>query len=256
MRTLRIAYETHTLLRRNKVFLPLLALLALIMFVAELTGNLAYHEYRRVMVDLTLMGLHVAGAAAAIFWGVKVMVDARKEGSLEVQMATPASRTEIVVGRYVGLAATLVVLGASFTLAASLYLKVQVGAGLGGEELAAFALQWFIWLILGACAVFFGTIANSAVAIFACLCAWVVGALSPLLLEPNPPPGVANVGAAVAKALRFWNLQRFNLADVVGTPAFPSASVIGATVLYGASVIVVVLSLTCLIIARRDIDSR
>src|SRR5687768_4654222 len=100
MRILYFAYETHLVLRRNKVFLPMLALMLLLQASAVLTGWLSLDNFREVLFDFTLAGLHVAGGGAAIFWGVKMMADARQEGSIEVALASPASRAELVIGKF------------------------------------------------------------------------------------------------------------------------------------------------------------
>jgi Cu-processing system permease protein len=253
MRMLYIAHDTHVLLKRSKIFLPMLLLLGGIGITALLLGQLSANEFRQILLDVSLAGLHVAGGAAAIFWGTKAMNDSKQEGSLEVQLASPVSRTEWLVGKYLGLASTLLILGILFAGIGAASLYAYRADSLTPNEFIAFAYLAMIWLVLAAAAILFSSFCNPAVATFSCLALWFTGGLSHYLTASGAKDGSIDAKGFLATGLRLWDLQRFNLSELLYTQNFPSSTELAWRAAYGLGLIAFLLTAACLIFNSRDI---
>lgn len=252
-KTLYIAYETFVLLKRHKIFVPMIVVFACVCFVSTLATGLAPNEFRKVLFDVGIAGLHGAGGLIAIFWGAKAMTDSRQEGSLEVQLASPISRSTWLLGKFLGLVGALVALGLIFC---ALWQGVMLALGFGwmsGNELAALGFIVLVWTILAGLVIFFSSFCNLPVAVFSCLCAWGLGMSSEFLARGFPPNAPGFTQSLVTGLTRYWNLQRFNLSDALGQPAFPDTANLLWRLGHGVALVGVIMIASMALFKRRDL---
>lgn len=248
-----IAQETLVLLRRHKVFVPVIVAFGVIAFASTLTGQLSLEDFRKVLFDFGSLGFHLAGGVMAIFWGAKSMTDSRQEGSLEVQLASPVTRSTWLVGKFLGLSCALLTLGVIFLgLWQGLMLAFDVG-WMTTREIIAFGFLILIWNILAAVVVFFSSFCDLPVAVFSSTMFWVLGMAAPYL--PTGLGADASVFASViSKALaKYGNLHTFNLSDLAYQADFPGLDDLAWRLTNGLAMTAFIIALACALFSRRDI---
>ena len=248
-----LSRESFAVLKRDRVFAPALVMGLLVAGFAALASQWSVEDFRKILFDVGLFGLQATGGLVALVWGTKLVADSRQEGSLEVQLAAPVPRPVWLLGKFVGLAVCLALLGA---LLLAVWQGMMLLAGYGPlrpPELLAFGLMGVGWLVLAALALFFASMARQGVALFATLCAWVTG------LAAAPVAGALGVEtSALARRIvgtlaRYWDLQQFNYADRVLDPVLPPLGDLGARFAYGGLLTLMLLTLACLVFSRRDV---
>lgn len=146
-------------------FLAVMMLLATILFT-----NLFGHELGKVMVDLCLSTIAFSGLLLSFFINVNLMAKDIDKLTIYSVLSRPISRTEYVIGKYLGLVSIVVV---------SLFILLLISAGTimiikgGGNVkffsnfswtcyLQAFFYEILMFLILNAVIIFFSTITSSS----------------------------------------------------------------------------------------------
>jgi len=149
-----VARNTFREAARNKVMYSLLFFALALIVSALALGELSVHEERRMVRDVGLSGIDVFSVLIAIFVGVNLLY---KELALKtVYTIVPKSiaRWEFVVGKWLGVRATLVVQIAVMGVVLALTLLVQGGSGGGAAGSASSAgaldtaLPKALWLFL------------------------------------------------------------------------------------------------------------
>ena len=114
------AIATNTLREaiRNKVLYVLLFFALLLISTGVLLSTLSYVERDRILQDVGLAAIRLFGAAMAIFLGVGLIHKEVDRRTIYTVLSKPLSRAEFLLGKYLGLVATLwlqmVVMGLGF----------------------------------------------------------------------------------------------------------------------------------------------
>lgn len=253
--TSRIAKMTFLKLRRDQIFLPAFICGAVGLAFAVLSSFWSIEEFRKLLFDFGTVGFLLLGVMVALFWGNKVMSDARKDGSIEIILAAPISRLSWLWGNYLGLALALVSLGALLLVAWQLIL---LGFGLRimtPQEWIACGFIILLWLVVAALSVCFATLASSAVALFCSLILCVSGFLAAPVLQTLSPEAPESTRRVVEGIATVWNLKQFSFAEAVTVGGFPSTTELGWRLGYGVSLIFVLLLASVLLFKQRDLAS-
>ncbi len=248
-----VTLQTFTLLRRDRIFWPALAAASFIAAAAGVASSWGTEELMKMLYDYGLLGFQLTGSTVAIFWGVKMIGDARQDGSMEVQLAAPVSRGLWLVGKYCGLSACLVMVSAVFIVLWEATLFVLHYRLMGAPQLLVFALMGLGWLVDAALAVFFATLTRPSLAIFATFAAWIAGLTSALIDQAMTPETPPQLRATVSTIARYWDLQQFNLADKALEAHLPAFAPTLDRGLYGLVLIAILVSVSSVISSRRDV---
>ena len=254
MKLFVITSETFLLLRRDKVFLPALVCGAVIFIFANLASEWGIEEFTKILYDMGTLGFHITGAIVAIFWGTKLISDSRREGSLEVQLASPVNRITWILGRYFGLCLALFALGSVLLVAWQIMTYFNNFGIMELRYLIIFGFFMLSWFVLAALALLFASMASQAVAMFSALCVWIAGLMSASVaatLSPNTP---ASTRFFIEKVKMIWNLQAFNLSDYVDIGAkLPATGDLVVRLMYGFLLIAVLLTIAVVSFNKRDL---
>jgi ABC-type transport system involved in multi-copper enzyme maturation permease subunit len=180
MTVLAIASVTVREALRRKLQVNLL-LFALLLVVASLVASsLTIGHMHRIASDLGLTAMELMGSLIAIFLGASVVSGDVERRVLYPVIAKPVARWHYLLGRYLGLAATLWLnlLVMAATLALVLVLEARSLAPLDAPLLAAFAMLGVQFLVVGAVAVLFSSITTSTLAAIFSLALTAAGHLS------------------------------------------------------------------------------
>lgn len=250
MNVLVVAGVTLREALRRKVQINLL-LFALVLVVASLVvSTLTIGEQHRIASDLGLTAMELMGSLTAIFLGASLIAGDIDRRVLYPVLAKPVSRAEYLLGRYLGLGATLWLNLAVMAATLVLVLLVQPGSGrvVDAALLSAFAMLGVQLLVVAAIAVLFSALTTTTLAAIFSLSVTIAGHLSNDLRTLWQGPG-EKLGAALWYVLP--NLSALSLNDHVIYRTAPRADVWVAAA-YAALYAGVALALAAAIFERRD----
>lgn len=253
---LAVIIETFTLLRRDRVFIPAIVLAVFIFLFASLASRWGIEEYEKFLYDVGFAGYSFMGCIVALFWGTKLLSDSRSDGSIEIQVASPISRSLWIVGKYLGLALTLLFLGLVLLLLWQGFVLIRGFPLMEASQLITFLLFTLEWLVVAALAVSTASAGSQGTAIFSSLCLWIAG-LTSLNIANAMPPNTPEASKLLLETIaKFWDFQRFNLSDVALVDgAFPTPQELGWRLGYGMGLIMLFIALACLSFHKRDVTA-
>jgi Cu-processing system permease protein len=250
---------------RDKVLYSIVAFAVLLMGASYLIGQLTAGQDVKMIKDLGLAAMSLFGLFIAIFIGIGLVAREIDRRSIYALLAKPVRRHEFIVGKYLGLVATLfvnlaVMAVAYYAVLAYMALILPADAFKGDRPPTDVRLLLGIAMIAGelalvtAVAVFWSTFSSSAL-LSAALTAglWVAGQFgSDLRNFDQVVPSPAAAGLARALYYVLPNFAAFDVkAQVVhGLPI--GASYVMTTLAYGAAYVAMLLTASVLIFSRRD----
>ena len=261
----RIAVNVFRESVRDKVLYNLVAFALLMIGVSLLIGQLTAGQEVKIIKDLGLASVSVFGTFIAIFIGIGLVSKEVERRSIYALIAKPLSRTQLVLGKYAGLALTLAVNVAVMTLAVYAVLgwwQVQTppegraiweAPALDPALLKAIFLIYLELLVVTAIAIVFSTYSSAILSAAFTFGLVIAGHFSQDLRNFDL---VTDSAGAQAVARGFYyvlpNLSLFDVkARVVhGDPVLPAE--IGLASGYAALYIGALLTLAVWIFSRRD----
>ncbi len=249
-----VTAETFIRLRRDKIFLPALMIGAGLLGLSGVASYWGVEEFFKILYDLGTAAYFFTGAAVAIFWGNKVVSDSRVEGSLEVQLASPISRSTWLLGKFLGLAAALILLALGFLVA---WQGIYFSYGLSWMklfDLQLFGMLTIAWLILAALSIMFASFASQSVALFCTIWMFICGMISAPVMQTLSPETPESTRQIVSIIAGLWNLNTFNISQSVSKYHIPELPEdIAYRIGFGFVLGGFFLSMACLSFQRRDI---
>lgn len=252
---------------RDKVLYSIVAFAVLLMAASYLIGQLTAGQDVKIIKDLGLAAMSLFGLFIAIFIGIGLVAREIERRSIYAVLAKPVTRTELIVGKYLGLVGTLAVnlavMGIAFYLVLLYMARVLPASAVAASAAPVIdpMLLVAMGLILGelalvtAVALFCSTFSSSAL-LSAALTAgvWVAGQFGADLKNLDQAvesPAAAAIGQALYYVLP--NFAAFDIkAQVVhGMPV--AASYVALTAVYGLIYVALLLVAAVLVFSRRDL---
>jgi ABC-type transport system involved in multi-copper enzyme maturation permease subunit len=180
MRFLAVARVTLREALRRKLQVNLLIFALLLVVVSAVVSSLTLGEMHRIASDLGLTAMEGMGSLIAVFLGAGAVAGDIERRVLYPVIAKPISRAEYLLGRYLGLAATLLLNLAvmAATLATVLVLLEGSFRPLDLALLSAVAMIGVQFLVVAAVAVLFSSVTTTTLAAIFALAITVAGRLS------------------------------------------------------------------------------
>lgn len=237
---------------RNRVLYTLLFFAIILIATGVLLSTLSYVEQERILQNVGLAAIRLFGVAIAIFVGIGLLQREVERRTLYTILARPISRTEFLLGKYLGLVATLwlqlAIMSVAFAAVSGL-----AGASLGLAHLATLALTGVELAVVVAVATLFSAFTTPMLASLFASGIWLIGHLSRDLRELGLQSDVLPVQLATRALHRgLPDLSSFDLGlqAVHGLPI--AASDVWLPVVYGAGWVTILLALAAAIFERRD----
>lgn len=237
---------------RDKILYNLVFFAGLLIGLSVLLADLSITEHHKVIADMGLAAINLIGVIIAIFVGISLVNKEIERRTIYTIMARPVSRTFFIMGKYLGLALTLLVnmavMLAVFLLTLWLY-HVPIERSL----FQAVQLMFVEILVVTAIALFFSTFTSSTLSAIFTVGLYVIGHLTADLrvMVANNEGGI---GKAVVDLLYYLcpNLEMLNIKGqaAVGVPAAPEYMMLAS--LYGLLYAGVLVTGACLVFQRRD----
>jgi ABC-type transport system involved in multi-copper enzyme maturation permease subunit len=237
---------------RDKILYNLVFFAGLLIGLSVLLADLTITEHHKIIADMGLAAINLIGVIISVFVGISLVNKEIERRTIYTIMARPISRMLFILGKYAGLALTLLVnvsimLGV-FLLTLWLY-RVPISLSL----FQAVQLIFVELLVVTAIALFFSTFTSSTLSAILTLGCYIIGHLTADL------KGVAansenEAATAIVTVLYYLcpNLEMFNVKGqaAVGIPVAPEYLMLAS--LYGLVYAAMMTTGACVIFHRRD----
>jgi Cu-processing system permease protein len=248
---LSLAGVTFREIFRRKVQVSLLLFGGLLILGAYAVGGLTIGEWHRIISDLGLSAMQLVGILVAVFIGSSLIAGDVERRVLLPVVAKPVSRTQYLLGRYLGLAGALLVNLVAMALLLGAVLALNEGGArpIDRAFLTAVAFIGVQFLVVGAVAVLFSAVSSATLAATFSLAVAIAGQFTNELrsLWQGPATWVPRL---------LWyllpNLGALNANEAVIYRAPPPAQA-WLAVLYAALYAATALALASLAFERRDL---
>jgi len=251
-RVLTIAWNTGREAVRSKLLYTLL-FFALVLICASLVlAGISYVERDRILQDIGLASIRFFSVAIAIFVGVGLIHKEVDRRTVYTILSKPLSRGEFLIGKYVGLVATIW-LQTAIMVAAFAAVSLLQGAPLGVGHAAVFALLAMELAVVVAIATLFSAFTTPMLATLFAGGVWIAGNLTRNLrdLGADSELGLARQLTALLYGV-LPDLASFNLSIEAAHGLPVMASDIWLPVLYGSAYVAIVLVCAVSVFERRD----
>lgn len=252
-RVFAIASNVFREVMRDRI-LYLIGFYALAMLLANrLLPSIAATTEQKIFLDVTLAAMAVLGLVVAVFVGTGLINKEIEKRTVFVLISKPVSRSELIVGKHLGLTAVLAVLVAAMTtIAIGILSFSQVPFSLPSLLISSGFLVVQLSLV-GAIAILFGVFTSSLLAMFFTVGVYLMGIASQDIvkfgrLTKNPSIEAMTQGLYLVlpdlARLDFKNQAVYNL--------LPSPEVLFTNGLYALLYIAFVLAIASLIFSARE----
>ncbi len=251
-RVVAVAGNTVREAVRSRVLYTLLFFAVLLIGTGLVLSTLSYVERDRILQDVGLAAIRLFGVAIAIFVGVGIIHREVDRRTVFTILSKPISRAEFLLGKYVGLLATIVLQIAIMALAFVL-VSLAAGAPLHGGHAAAIGLAAAECGVIVAVATLFSAFTTPILAALFASAITLVGHLSRDLRDLGAQSELASVERATAFLYRTLpDLEAFDL-SVQAAHALPlAASDVILPLAYAAGYAALLLLAAIAIFERRD----
>ena len=206
-----IALNTFRENLRDKILYSLLIFAALLMGASILLGALTIAEQEKIIADMGLASINVIGVIIAIFVGIGLVSKEIERRTIYTILAKPISRSQFILGKYLGLVITLGVnLVIMFDVFVFTLWMTQVPITM--VLVQAVALMMVEFLVVTATALFFSTFSTPTLSAALTLGIYFIGHLTSDL-KSLAEKSSSEVTKAVMTALYYLcpNLEVLNI---------------------------------------------
>jgi len=247
-----IAWNTFRESLRDRILYNLLFFAILLIGASVLLADLTIMEHIKIVTDMGLAAINLVGVIIAIFVGIGLVNREIERRTVYTIMARPISRTQFILGKFLGLTLTLLV-NVVIMLAVFLGTLWLYRAPVYGSLLQAVELIFVELLLVTALALFFSTFSSSTLSATMTLGLYVIGHLT-TDLKGIAQKSHSEMIKAVMSGLYYVcpNLEILNIKGqaAAGIPVTLSYQVLVS--MYGILYTALLMTAACVIFQRRD----
>jgi ABC-type transport system involved in multi-copper enzyme maturation permease subunit len=178
--TAAIAVVTLREVLRRKVQVNLLIFGSLVILSSLMISKLTIGEQHRILSDLGLSAANAIGTLIAVFVGASLVAGDIERRVLLPVIAKPVSRTQYLVGRFLGLSASLLLNLAAMGVVLGAVLVLEAGStrAIDASLLAALGMMGVQFVVVAALSILFSSISSTTLAAIFTLAIAIAGHLS------------------------------------------------------------------------------
>ena len=252
-RIIKIANNVFWEVIRDKI-LYLIGLFALLMVAAvRLIPELSVGTEDKIILDMGLAAISFLGLIVTVFLGTGLVNKEIEKRTVYILVAKPLSRSELIVGKHLGLSAVLGVLLAAMTIIYGLILSLNGISYPIGSILVAVIFVFIQLSLLTALAILFGVFSSSLLATLFTFGIYLMGNLSRDLVklgELTDNPGIQKLMMGLYVVLP--DLSRLDLKNDAVYGLLPNITTLVTNFGYALLYTMLVLSISIAIFARRE----
>ncbi len=252
-RILTIAKNAFREAVRDRILYNLIIFVLLITVSAIFLGELTAGQEARVIVNLGLSATLIFGTFISIFVGVSLVWKEIEKKTVYSIFSKPVGRGEWIIGKYLGLCATLLANLAVMALGVSLALLYVGGGQFIGGAWAAVLLIFLELTIITAVAIMFSSFSTPALSALLTFFVFIIGHFSSSLLDLATTVG-SKSAIALFTAIYYVlpNLSHFSFITETSNGMTPPAAMLGGGFVYAVIYDVILLTITVVIFSRRN----
>ena len=252
VRVWAIATNTVRETIRNKLLYSLFFFAVLVIGSAVLIASLSYVEGERIIQDVGLSSIRLFSVGIAIFVGIGLIHREVERRTIYTILSKPVTRTEFLLGKYLGLLMTVWLVLALMSVAYAV-VCYSSGAPPDGGHLIALLMIGMELTILVATATLFSSFTTPMLAAMFTLGIYALGHLSRDLLALGQQADLESIRLAATWMYRILpDLESFNFTLHATHGLTISAREIGLPILYGLGYSTILLSAATFVFRRRD----
>jgi ABC-type transport system involved in multi-copper enzyme maturation permease subunit len=259
IRILAIAKNTFLEAIRDRILYGLVFFALCLILFSLVLGQLSFNEEIRVTIDTGLAGISFFSALISIFLGITLLNKEIEKRTLYTVISRPISRRSYLLGKFLGLLGTLVVLQLTMVLAWIGVLALQGGSPTGGMVMAV-VLIFCETMVVIAMALFFTSFSSPFLSGLFCLGLFVAGRNADIIGQLAEhkgmewmAPALEGVSAVLPSFFLFFPSGKMvagSFATVHGQ--FVSSGYLGNAVVYALAYTACFLFVSVLLLNRRD----
>jgi ABC-type transport system involved in multi-copper enzyme maturation permease subunit len=247
-----IAINTFKEAARNKIFYMLIVFGIVFALSSRLAGLLTLGDVSKVLKNVGLASINFFSVLIAIFTGTNLIYKEIDKKTIYNIISKPITRSNFIIGKFLGLAYTLLVALVSMAAVFFLFLFISTGE-FDWRILIYFGLLYLELLIITTISLVFSSfstpILSSIFTVIVYLMGhvlWTFNEFKYKLVEP--------VSRIIAHAFYYMlpNLEKFNLRDQIVINMEIDMNTVFISIIYGIFYIVALLILAILIFNRRE----
>jgi Cu-processing system permease protein len=252
-RIVSIAKNTFREAVRDRVLYNLVLFVLLIIAAAILLGDLTDGQEARTIVNIGLNAMLMFGAFIAIFVGVSLVSKEIEKRTVFAIFAKPVSRSEFIIGKYLGLCLTLGVNVAVMGIGVSLALIYVGNSSLAASIWSSVILVFFELTILTAVATLFSSFSSPALSALLTFFVFLIGHFSSSLRDLAQ--GLTSQFAKYFFDAIYYllpNLSHFTFVTNAAHGDVPPLSMLGGSILYALVFDTILIAAATMIFGRRN----
>ncbi len=252
MKIFSIATNTFKEVIRDRIFYSLVFFAALILGASVLISTLTIGEQTKIIEDLSLGAINIFGVIISIFVGIGLVSKEIEKKTIYTIISKPIRRYEFLLGKYLGLAMTLLIYISLMTVCFMTVLYLYIGA-VRWNLLLAVLFIYFELLVVTAVAMLFSTFSTPTLSATYTLAVYVIGHLIADLkgLAEKAPSELAK-GLLNVLYYVLPNLGNFNIKGEVVHNVPIAFDRVAATAAYGVIYVFVLLLTASAVFQRRN----
>ncbi|MGD9765808.1 MAG: ABC transporter permease [Candidatus Binatia bacterium] len=252
-KVLAIALNTAREAIRNRVLYSILFFAVLMVGVAAIFGAASIGDHIKFMKDFSLMSVSLFGVIIAIVLGVNLLHQELGKKTIFNILSKPVARWQFVVGKFLGLLATLTLIVGAMSAGLVCALGWYTGGIDWGLALAGGAALLEIMIVIAVAIFFSSLVVTPALAGMFTAATFIAARSSSYLLYflgDEHAPGVRTMARAL-----YWmlpRLDRFAIADQITYGQWPTLDYAAALIAYAVAYAGVLLLLSVGLFSRRE----
>jgi ABC-type transport system involved in multi-copper enzyme maturation permease subunit len=247
-----IALNTFRESLRDKILYSLLVFASFLIGSSTVLGKLTINEHDKIVTDAGLAAINIVGVIIAIFVGIGLVSKEIERRTIYTIMARPVSRSEFLLGKYLGLVTTLAV---NVALMVLVYLGVLAlnRSPILPSLLQAVELMFVEMLIVTAAALLFSSFTTPSLSAMFTVGMFVLGHLMSDVrgIAEKSSNEVLKMGVLGLYYLS-PNLEMFNIKGQAAAGVSVLWSYQATATAYGLLYSCLLLAIACAIFERRD----
>lgn len=252
MRIKAIALNTFKEAVRNKIYYLLVFFGIIFILLSRLISILTIGDTAKVIKDVGLASIHFFTILVAIFTGINLVYKEIEKKTIYNIISKPISRSTFILGKFFGLAFTLLVALLSMGLIFSLYILVFIGS-LDPLILVYFLYLYMELLIVTAISIVFSSFSTPILSSIFTLCLYIIGQViwTYNLFKSKIPSPLAKFVADLVYHL-MPNFHKFNIKNELVLNLKPELN-LWSTLGYAGVYICALLALSIVIFSKKEL---
>ena len=250
-----IAFNTFRETVRDRVLYNLVFFALLLVATAPLMAQISIGVQRVLLINLSLTAISIFGIVISIFVGISLVSKEIEKRTLYPVLSRPVGRGEFIVGKYLGLAGTLLV--NTLAMAAGFYLELLLMARSStradANTLIGIYFLFLQFLIVIALALLFSSFSSPLLSALFALSMFVVGTFAEDLRTFASMSQGAQKWLAQITSYLVPNLASLNVITRVAHDQLIPAALVGYNTLYTLLYATATVSGALLIFSRRNL---